>query len=347
MAPSDHSKPYRYLCVDDFIGTLVDARSLAAALELGIVDLLHRDGVTSFDALLKKSEITPLGLQLLIKLLRQNNVVIENRGGIRLTPAFRTALEYRDLLETKIDFAAAVLPDFHELFTDLLSAPERFMGRSRVFDMFRYDRSIEPSPGNIEATKRWVRFTTCLTRYEATACLEHYDFGAHRRILDVGGNSGEFALRICQQHPTTRATILDLPLVCEIGRKHVSAGGAADRIAFRPGDARRDGFPVGHDLVVFKSFLHDWNERDARGFLAKAFQALPAGGGVLIYERGPISGCEGPLPYHMIPTLLFLHFLRSPEVYRKHLNGLGFEAVEVRRIDLEMPFHIITARKPG
>src|SRR5436305_1534224 len=79
-----------------------------------------------------------------------------------------------------------------------------------------------------------------LARYEAPVCLAHYDFGRHRRLLDVGGNSGEFALRLCRRHPALRATVLDLPTVCAIGRQHLRRDPEADRITFLPGNAVTD-----------------------------------------------------------------------------------------------------------
>ena len=40
-APKDQ---YPFLCVDDFLKTLVDARALASALELGLIDRLWGGG---------------------------------------------------------------------------------------------------------------------------------------------------------------------------------------------------------------------------------------------------------------------------------------------------------------
>ena len=68
-----------------------------------------------------------------------------------------------------------------------------------------------------------MRFTTALTRYESGACIANHDFSPYERMLDVGGNSGEFALRVCQRHSRLRATVYDLPLVCDIGERHVRA----------------------------------------------------------------------------------------------------------------------------
>jgi SAM-dependent methyltransferase len=190
-----------------------------------------------------------------------------------------------------------------------------------------------------------MRITTALTKYESAVCMDYHDFGRYRRMLDVGGNSGEFALWICRGYPAIRATVFDLPLVCDIGRQHVASEPEANRIEFIRGDALTDVLPCGFDLVVFKSMLHDWPEETARQLIAKAGESLDAGGTLLIYERGPIELGESSMPYSMIPFLLFFRSLRSPRLYEEQLLDLGFEDVVVRRIPLEMPFYLVTAKK--
>src|ERR1051326_4168968 len=129
-----------------------------------------------------------------------------------------------------------------------------------------FDRSSE----SYEMTRRWMRFTTALTRYEARVCVKRYDFGRHRRMLDVGGNSGEFLLQVCRAHSELSATVFDLPLVCDIGQEHVSSHPESSRINFRRGNALVDALPGGIDLVSFKSMLHDWPENEARRLMQRA-----------------------------------------------------------------------------
>jgi hypothetical protein len=342
-APRD---AYPFLCVDDFLKTLVDARALASALELGLIDSLQGGRAMTRDALAGVLEMEPRGFDLLLGLLAANQVVVEAGGEIRLTPDFVQALQYRDLLETRIEFAAAVAVDCHDLFTELLARPGEFMARSEVFEMFRYDLAMEEGAENYQTTAHWMRFTTGLTRYEAQACLKHYDFAAHHRMLDIGGNSGEFVLRVCKAHAAIEASVFDLPVVCAVGRDNVAGEPEAGRITFHKGDARTDALPKGSDLISFKSFLHDWPEDEASTMLARAVGALTPGGSLLIFERGPMDMPKTSLPYSMIPGLLFLHFYRDADFYTGRLAALGLTDINVQRIDLEMPFHLITAKKP-
>jgi ubiquinone/menaquinone biosynthesis C-methylase UbiE len=192
-----------------------------------------------------------------------------------------------------------------------------------------------------------MRLTTTLTRYEARAAMQIHDFGAYRNMLDVGGNSGEFILQLCKNHPQLRGTVMDLPLVCDIGQERVLPEPERDRIAFLKADARSDPLPGGHDLISFKSMLHDWPEEAASQFMAKAAAALEPGGTLMIFERGALA-LKGRTPaFSTIPTLLFFRSYRSASFYVNRLEALGFRDIQVKEIELELPFFLLTARKSG
>jgi len=343
--PEDRGSEYEYLCVDAFIKTIVDARILATGLELGLIDYLIEHEPAPLDSLRKRPGGEERGLELVLKLLKANGVIEECRGAIGLSQPFRKALQYRDLLEAKLEFARFVVPDFADLFTVLIQSPDRFSRSARIFDLFDYRRCVECSRENYEWTKRWMRITTALTKHEARVCMRFHEFGRYRRLLDIGGNSGEFALQICKTHPELRATVFDLPLVCRIGQEHVCQEPEADRIEFVEGNALADTLPTGYDLITFKSVLHDWPEREAKHLILQASRSLQAGGTLLIFERGPFEVGEGTVPYSLIPFLLFFRSFRPPAMYKTQLEDIGFRDVTIQGIDLEMPFFLVAGVK--
>ena len=327
-----------YLCVDDFIRTVVDARAVKTAFELGLIDHLLRVRSSGSAALERVLGVDRHGLQFLLALLRANRVVDVRGTTVTLQRGFLAALHYRDLLETKLDFA--------DYFTALVKDPARFMGQGRLYELFDYRRCFEPTIENYQRTRVWMRLTSALTRYEAQACMRLHDFSGYRRMLDVGGNSGEFALQLCRVNPALRTVVLDLPLVCEIGLEHVLGEPEHPRITFVKSDIRNNPLPQGCDLIAFKSMLHDWQEADARRFVAKAMQALNPGGTLLIFERGPLEVADAAPPFSMLPILLFFRSYRSPSVYLGLLEELGFSDARCREIKLDTPFFLVTANKP-
>ena len=334
--------------VDAFLKTLVDARALKTAFELGLIDRLLRARYGgSSEALGRAIGADATGFRLLTDLLVAAEVLQRHSGDVRLTAKFRNALRFRDLMEAKLDFAGFVLTDFADLFTTMVRQPGQFMSQARLYQLFDYRKCLEYSYDNYRQVRIWVRLTSTLTRYEAPAAVAAHDFSGYRRMLDVGGNSGEFSLTVCRAAPELRAAVFDLPLVCEIGLEHVLGEPEGHRVAFIKGDLRRDALPGGYDLISFKSMLHDWPDREALAFLAKAFAALQPGGTLLIFERGPLRFRDATAPFSLLPNLLFFNCYRAPSVYVAQLAALGAESIEVRDIFLDSPFFLVTARKPA
>ncbi len=334
-----------FVVVDEFLETLVDARALKTAFELGLIDRLIERRSGSVEALGRVLSVDPKGLRFLLDLLAANRVVEERDGDVRLDKRFVAAMRYRDLLETKLDFAGFTLNDFADLFTGLIRDPGKFTGTSRLFELFDYRRCLDPRIENYVPTRGWMRITTTLTRYEARACLRLHDFSGYRRALDVGGNSGELLMQLCRRNPQLTGTVLDLPLVCEIGMEHVLTEPEHARIAFHKGDVRNDPLPTGFDLVTFKSMLHDWPDRDAQRFIGQAAHSLVPGGTVLIFERSPLPVRKRVPGFSMLPMLLFFRSYREPSQYVAWLEELGFRDVEVREIELDTTFFLVTGRK--
>ncbi|MEV0808205.1 methyltransferase [Micromonospora sp. NPDC050200] len=121
--------------------------------------------------------------------------------------------------------------------------------------------------------------------FTARALADAYDFGAHTRLLDVGGGAGAFPIELCRRLPDLRATIFDLPHVCVRAEERISAAGLAGRIVTVAGDFLADpALPDGHDVILLSMILHDWDVPTNRALLAKCYAALPPGGAVVVCE---------------------------------------------------------------
>ena len=336
---------FGFLGVDDYLSTLVGARALKSAFELQLVDrLIPRDSLPAAD-LGAAAGIDDLGLDFLLGLLEANGIVVREAEDVGLAPAFREILAYRDLLETKLEFAGFLLNDFADLFTTLVRDPAGFAGNARLFQLFDYRRGLEDKGDNYARTRSWMRLTSALTRYEAQAALALHDFGRYKRMLDVGGNSGEFLLQLCRRHAELSGTVADLPLVCDVGMEHVLGEPEHERIGFAKRDLRRDDLPGGHDLVCFKSMLHDWPEEQALGFIDKAADVVEPGGTLMIFERLPLLLDGATPPFSIIPILLFFRSYRDPAVYIDRLRARGFDRIERQEVELDTRFVLLTATR--
>lgn len=342
--PVEH---YGFLVVDEFLQTLPLVRALKTALELRVIDRLIAQGAGSVSALGQMVGLDQQGIQMLLDLLQLAGMVSLRNGDVRLTRRFRQALEYRDLLEAKLDYIGLCVVDFGDLFTTLVRGEGEFRSKARLFDLFDYHRCFGQDIGNYAHTRKWVKITSTLTRYESAACLNTYDIGIHRRMLDVGGNSGELALQFCRRNEKLTAMVFDLPVVCDVGLSHILAFPEHSRVSFIRGDLRTDPLYGDPDLITFKSILHDWPLSDRKKFLEKAFAVLQPGGTVLIFERAKLNIGQKSDAMYMLPNLLFFRYYRNSHEYIELLDAVGFEEIVNTDISLDSTYFVITARKPN
>ena len=75
----------------------------------------------------------------------------------------------------------------------------------------------------------------------------------------------------------------DLPAVEPIFEEYVAAHGLADRLRFTAGDFFDDPLPQA-DVLVMGHILHDWDLDAEAPAAAKAYEALPDGGALIVYE---------------------------------------------------------------
>lgn len=115
-----------------------------------------------------------------------------------------------------------------------------------------------------------------------------------KKLLDVGGGHGGYAMAFCKKHPSLTATVLDLPEACEAGRAIVQRAGMSDRVVHLAGDLRHADWGEQHDVVLLFNILHNLPEAEARAAILKAHTVLAPGGTVVILD-GEHTGKTGDL----------------------------------------------------
>lgn len=117
----------------------------------------------------------------------------------------------------------------------------------------------------------------------ARAMARKFPWGNYETFVDVGGAQGGLPVQLALAHTHLRGWNFDLPAVGPVFEKYVAAHGLSDRLKFYPGDFFKDPMPSA-DVLVMGHILHDWDLGEKRALLKKAYEALPAGGALVVYE---------------------------------------------------------------
>jgi 3-hydroxy-5-methyl-1-naphthoate 3-O-methyltransferase len=120
------------------------------------------------------------------------------------------------------------------------------------------------------------------------------DFGAARRVMDVGGGSGAVSIALCRAHPHLEAVVVDQPAVVAKAAVHIEAAGLGERITTWPANIFESPLPGGCDTAVMANVLHDFSPDRAREILGRVAAALPRGGRTVILEIVPDEERRSP-----------------------------------------------------
>ena len=137
--------------------------------------------------------------------------------------------------------------------------------------------------GDPERLRLFLTAMTGLSMAAAKAIAEKFPWKDYQTVVDVGGAQGGLLVQLCLAHQHLRGSNFDLPVVRPIFEEYAAANGLNDRLSFLPGNFFDDALPQA-DVITMGHILHDWDLDQKRMLLEKAYNALPEGGALIVFE---------------------------------------------------------------
>jgi len=131
--------------------------------------------------------------------------------------------------------------------------------------------------------RQFMHAMTGLSMGAANAIAEQFPWGRYHTVVDIGAAEGCVPVQLALRHPHLSGGGFDLPAVGSIFDEYVASFGLGDRLRFYPGDFFADPLPAA-DVLVMGHILHDWNLDEKHILLRKAYEALPDGGALIVFE---------------------------------------------------------------
>jgi hypothetical protein len=168
-------------------------------------------------------------------------------------------------------------PHWGNLTTGLRTGEPQNEARSGEGDPFK---QIYADP---ERLRGFLRAMTGISRGANLAIAEKFPWSEYKSAVDVGTAQGDLITQIALANPNIAGIGFDLPQVGPVFEDYIADNGLSGRVRFHPGSFWDDPIPPA-DVVLLGHVLHDWNLNEKKLLLGKAYDALPKGGAVVIYE---------------------------------------------------------------
>jgi 2-polyprenyl-3-methyl-5-hydroxy-6-metoxy-1,4-benzoquinol methylase len=122
-------------------------------------------------------------------------------------------------------------------------------------------------------------------RQQATPSVALLNLDGVKRVLDLGGGSGAFAMAFVDAAKDITATVFDLKNVIPLTKKYILDNGYSNRIDTLAGDYTVDSIGFGYDLIFLSAIIHSNSYETNKRLVAKCAASLNPGGQLVIQDH--------------------------------------------------------------
>lgn len=203
-----------------------------------------------------------------------------------------------------------------------------------------------------KALKSWLEFDHVYSDGVFPKMLPELIKRPLKTLLDVGCNTGKWALYSLKQLPELRLTMLDHPAQIAKATENLTREGLINRATLIPMDLldHSKKFPTGFDAVWMSQFLDCFSEKDIVQILRRGREALEEGGRLYIIEtywdRQPHLAARDAI----MGSSLYFACMANGDSRMYHSNDMvacAHEAGLTVERDFQSGFHTLFVCKPA
>ncbi len=137
-----------------------------------------------------------------------------------------------------------------------------------------------------QVQKSWFAFDHYYSDTSFDAALPHVFENTPKRILDIGGNTGKWAINCLNYSDTVELGIVDLPGQLKMAEENINKNGFKGRVKYYELNLldKNAELPEGYDAIWMSQFLDCFSENEIVSILQKCHKALNNSGYVFIME---------------------------------------------------------------
>ena len=131
--------------------------------------------------------------------------------------------------------------------------------------------------------KEFLRAMSGISRGANLAIAKQFPWSKHRTFVDVGTAQGDLAVQIAKANPHLSGIGFDLEQAGSAFTDYVAENNLSSRLRFAAGDFFKEPLPSA-DVVLMGHILHDWSFDEKQVLIRKAYDAIPRGGALVVYD---------------------------------------------------------------
>lgn len=269
----------------DLVAGFCHSQILQAFVRLKLPDLLLDREMTS-EALADAADMPQDRMPVLLAAATSIELVKRRRSG-------RYALTTRGAALAGVPGLAGMIDHHDVLYLDLADPVAFFKGEVETelaeFWPYVFGANGATDPATTATYSQLMADSQVLVAEDTLAAVKFSDC---QHLLDVGGGTGAFLAAVGAAHPHLQMSLFDLPAVAPGAASRFENAGLSDRVEIVPGSFRDDPLPQGADMISLIRVLYDHADETVIALLKSVYDALPAGGRILISE--PMTGGDAP-----------------------------------------------------
>lgn len=137
--------------------------------------------------------------------------------------------------------------------------------------------------GDPQRLRVFLQGMTGLSMGAAMAIAQKFPWAGYKTFADIGTAQGGLPVQLALSHQHLTGIGYDLPVVGPVFEEYIHSFGLGDRLRFQGGNFFTDSLPQA-DVILMGHILHDWDLEQKRMLLAKAYEALPPKGALVVFE---------------------------------------------------------------
>ncbi|MGF1692699.1 methyltransferase [Photobacterium kagoshimensis] len=252
--------------------------------DLGILEALDSAGSEGLNAdqIAAKTGVSEYGVKVLLDMALSAYIVTWQKPNYVLAK-LGYFLQHDGMTRANMDFTAdvcyAAMMHLTEAITEGTPA-----GLKELGDWPTIYEGLSQLPE--KAKESWFNFDHFYSDRSFPILLERVFAAKPKRVFDIGGNTGKWALQCCNHDADVEVTIIDLPQQIEMAMKNAKEQGFAERVNGFPANMldKSQTLPSGADVWWMSQFLDCFSPMEILSILRRVREAMDEDATVYILE---------------------------------------------------------------